>query len=75
MSQQYRVHLIQLRNNRGYTRAELANKLGVSEVYISKIERGERRPSIRLMLAFQEFYGVPLQELFADEFQLKEEGK
>lgn len=75
MSQQYRVHLIQLRKEQGYTRAELANKLGVSEVYISKIERGERTPSIRLMLAFQEFYGVPLQELFADEFQLKEEGK
>jgi len=46
-----------LRQQRGITRAELAESVGVSEAHISKIEAGTKRPGIdtyeKIMRAFQ----------------------
>ena len=46
-----------LRQQRGITRAELAEIVGVSESHISKIEAGAKRPGIdtyeKIMYAFQ----------------------
>lgn len=38
--------LIQLRKNSGLTQSELAERIGVDQSFISKVERGERRLDI-----------------------------
>lgn len=53
----------------GYTRLEVASNLGLSEIFVRKLEEGGRNPSIKTMLKFQELYNEPIENLFPDVFQ------
>jgi transcriptional regulator with XRE-family HTH domain len=46
IKKKFGVHLFQLRNNAGMTQAKLAQKANLSIDQISRIERGERAPSL-----------------------------
>ncbi|MCH7321745.1 helix-turn-helix transcriptional regulator [Solibacillus sp. MA9] len=63
-----RKKLIEQRKQHLLTQFELAKQLGISEVYVRKLERGSRNPSIALMIKFEEFFGLPMKELFPDIF-------
>ncbi|MET7639143.1 helix-turn-helix domain-containing protein [Streptomyces sp. NPDC005438] len=52
-----------LRRAREMTLAELADRTGVSESTLSRLESGGRRPTLELLLPLAEVYGVPLDEL------------
>lgn len=52
-----------LRRARGVTLAELAATTGVSESTLSRLEIGQRRPSLELLLPLARTYDVPLNEL------------
>lgn len=52
----------------GYTRKEVASNIGLSEIFVRKLEEGGRNPSIKTMLKFQELYGEPIENLFPDIF-------
>ncbi|MFD0004939.1 helix-turn-helix domain-containing protein [Streptomyces sp. NPDC127178] len=52
-----------LRRARGITLAELAATTGVSESTLSRLESGQRRPSLELLLPLARTYDVPLDEL------------
>lgn len=52
-----------LRRDRGITLAELASTTGVSESTLSRLESGQRRPSLELLLPLARTYEVPLDDL------------
>ncbi|MGC5561846.1 helix-turn-helix domain-containing protein [Streptomyces sp. FR-108] len=52
-----------LRRDRGITLADLAARTGVSESTLSRLENGQRRPSLELLLPLARIYDVPLDDL------------
>ncbi|MEU4346078.1 XRE family transcriptional regulator [Streptomyces sp. NPDC023838] len=52
-----------LRRERGITLADLAATTGVSESTLSRLESGQRRPTLELLLPLARIYGVPLDDL------------
>lgn len=58
------VHLFQLRNEAGMTQANLAEKTNLSVDSISRIERGERAPSLESIEKLSNALNVKSSELF-----------
>ncbi|MEU3369310.1 XRE family transcriptional regulator [Streptomyces sp. NPDC006660] len=52
-----------LRRERGTTLAALAATTGISESTLSRLESGQRRPSLELLLPLARTYDVPLDDL------------
>ncbi|MFE7429958.1 helix-turn-helix domain-containing protein [Streptomyces sp. NPDC057545] len=52
-----------LRRDRGITLAGLAATTGVSESTLSRLESGQRRPNLELLLPLARIYDVPLDDL------------
>ncbi|MDQ0176043.1 helix-turn-helix transcriptional regulator [Bacillus chungangensis] len=65
-----RCRLVQERNTRGWTQKQVAEMLGVSEVYIRKIEKGHRNPGRETMLKFEKLYSTRDRVLFPELFQV-----
>lgn len=59
------VRLRDRRAARGWTLDELARRAGLSKSYLSRIEDGDRQPSLASLLSLAQAYGVPLAALFA----------
>src|SRR3712207_6085911 len=55
--------LRRLRERRGVTLTELAAKTGISKSTLSRLESGQRRPSLELLLPLTTTYHLPLDEL------------
>ncbi|MEU3778825.1 XRE family transcriptional regulator [Streptomyces sp. NPDC032472] len=55
--------LRELRKKRGITLAGLAQSTGISVSTLSRLESGERRPNLELLLPLARAYRVPLDEL------------
>ena len=53
-----------LRAGRGWTLDELAGRAGLSKSYLSRLEDGERQPSIAALLSLAQAHGLPLASLF-----------
>lgn len=66
-----RSNLINERKSLGLTRSELADKLGVAEITVRKIEEGNRNPSPKMAKKFAFFYKKELDYLFPDIFLIK----
>jgi transcriptional regulator with XRE-family HTH domain len=76
-SAEYAIFLKVLRGARrksGLTQIDLAEKIGESQSFISKCERGERRIDIIELRAFCEAFGVSLRE-FVSRFEKVVGGK
>lgn len=52
-----------LRDRRGLTLRELSDGTGISTSTLSRLETGQRRPSLELLLPLARVYRVPLDEL------------
>lgn len=57
--------LQQLRKRRGITLIALAEQTGISKSTLSRLETGQRRPTLELLLALSRAYRVPLDDLVA----------
>ena len=55
--------LKRLRQRRGVTLTALAAKTGISKSTLSRLESGQRKPSLELLLPLAEAHQVPLDEL------------
>jgi transcriptional regulator with XRE-family HTH domain len=55
--------LKRLRSLRGATLTEVAASTGISKSTLSRLETGQRRPSLELLLPLAEVYRVPLDDL------------
>ena len=55
-----------LRTSAGFTVSELARRAGLSQGYLSQIEMGRARPSVRALAMAAQALGVPLTSLLSD---------
>jgi transcriptional regulator with XRE-family HTH domain len=55
--------LKRLRRHRGVTLTAIAARTGISKSTLSRLESGQRKPSLELLLPLAEVYQVPLDEL------------
>jgi putative transcriptional regulator len=54
----------ELREGRGWTQQELADRVGVSRQSINSIERNRYVPSLELALLFAAVFEIPTDEIF-----------
>ena len=54
-----------LRKQRGITLTDLEGSTGISKSTLSRLENGQRRPTLELLLALSHAYRVPLDDLVA----------
>ena len=57
----------QLRGERGWSQAVMAEKLGVSRQSINAIETGRYDPSLPLAFSIARLFEVPIEAVFDDE--------
>jgi transcriptional regulator with XRE-family HTH domain len=55
--------LKRIRARRGVTLEDLAGRTGISKSTLSRLENGQRRPSLELLLPLAQAYQVPLDDL------------
>lgn len=60
-------NLVRLRRERGLTQEQLAELSGVSQQYISGLERGNRNPSVVTLFEIAQALGVNHVELVAPD--------
>ncbi len=65
--------LCMLREQKGMTQAELAQRLSVTPAAVSKWENGESKPRIETLFQLAEILGVTAEELMAGKFLRTEE--
>ncbi len=56
-----------LRAERGFSRRDLAEALGVNYQTIGYLERGEYNPSLELAFRISECFGLPIEAIFSRE--------
>ncbi|HEY3489568.1 MAG TPA: helix-turn-helix transcriptional regulator [Candidatus Deferrimicrobiaceae bacterium] len=56
-----------LRKTEDITQLELADKTGVSRVYLSQIENSKREPSLTFLKSVSKYFNVPLPLLLIGE--------
>jgi putative transcriptional regulator len=54
-----------LRAERGLTRHDMADALGIDYQELGYIERGDILPDLELALRIGEYFGVPVEEIFS----------
>ena len=59
------ARLRRLRTQRRITLTDLASSTGISKSTLSRLETGQRRPTLELLLALSHVYRVPLDDLVA----------
>lgn len=62
--------LRKLREQHAMTQDELGCKLGVSRVFVSKLERRVKKPSTTLLIKLSELFNVPVDQLMKDELDV-----
>jgi transcriptional regulator with XRE-family HTH domain len=55
--------LRRVREERGFTLTEMSERTGISTSSLSRLENGQRRPSLELLLPLAQAYRVPLDDL------------
>ena len=61
-----------LRAERGWSQAALADQLGVSRQSINAIETGKYDPSLPLAFSIARLFEKSIEEIFDDEFVVKQ---
>lgn len=56
-----------LRVERGVSRQELAEALGINYQTVGYIERGDYNPSLELVFRISELFGLPIEAIFSRE--------
>ncbi|MFG1798320.1 helix-turn-helix domain-containing protein [Nocardia sp. NPDC049149] len=63
--EQIAPRLRRARDNKGVSLADLARSTGISTSTLSRLESGQRRPSLELLLPITAALGIPLDEIVA----------
>lgn len=61
--------LKEFREHNGWSQGELARRLGVSRQTINAVETDKYDPSLPLALRMSKLFGVPVPELFIDDWE------
>ncbi len=54
-----------LRTERGLSRQDLADAIGVNYQTVGYLERGDYNPSLELAFRISEYFGLPLEAIFS----------
>ncbi len=65
------TRLRELRKERGWRLEDLAERTNLSRPYLSRLESGERQPSLGTLFSVAQAYGVTLSSLFEPEPEMK----
>ena len=65
--------IYQLRNRKGYTQKELAEKCNVSDKAVSKWERGESCPDVTVLPKIAEVFGVEVESIMIGEIPFSQD--
>ena len=68
-------NMITVRKHRGLTQSELGKQIGYSDKTISKWEHGDSCPGIEAVYQLARFYGVSVDDLLSDSFQIQPSGE
>lgn len=60
--------LLQLRKRHKLTQQELAEKLGISTVYVRKLEKGVANPGRETLIKYEKFFDEDMKNMFPDLF-------
>lgn len=63
-----RTTLLQLRKKYKLTQQELAEKLGISTVYVRKLEKGVVNPGRETLVKYESFFKTDMKKMFPDLF-------
>jgi putative transcriptional regulator len=56
-----------LRAERGLSRQQLADALGINYQTVGYLERGDYNPSLELTFRISRYFGIPIEAIFAPE--------
>lgn len=71
MLQRFPEKLRTLRQRHGMTQRQLATELGITtQVYISDLESGKRRPGTELVYKIAHLFGVTMEQLVDDALEV-----
>ena len=56
-----------MRAERGWSQADLAERLGVSRQAINAVETGKYTPSLQLAFKIARLFAMPIESIFSDE--------
>ncbi len=59
-----------LRKRQGLTQTQLGNMLGVDQSHIVKIEKGERTPSLEILIKITNIFSVTSDQLIMDDQEI-----
>ena len=59
--------LRELRTERGWSQADLAQRLDVSRQSVNAVETGKFDPSLPLAFAIARIFGIPIEQIFLDD--------
>ncbi len=68
-----RQTLIEARGER--TQMNVANEIGISQKYLSKLELGQRTPSLKIAIRIASYYKKSVEYLFPDIFLINNSPK
>lgn len=57
-------NILQLRNARGWTQADLAGEADLSVRFVAGVERGEENPSLDTLISLATAFSMPVGRLF-----------
>lgn len=60
-------HIAELRAERAWTQAELAQRIGVSRQSINAIETGKFDPSLPVAFRLARLFNLTIEDIFTDE--------
>lgn len=63
-----RKYLKQLRTELNMTQQELASELGISAIYVRKIEKGVVKPGRNTLVMYEKFFNKSMKVMFPDIF-------
>ena len=62
-----------LRKRQKLTQTQLGHMLGVDHTHVGKIERGERTPSLEILIKFAQIFKVTSDQLIMDDQEIAQE--
>ena len=64
MSRKLTNQLAECRAARGINKSQLAFRLNMSRAYVTRLERGDIRPSFETAIRIARIFGKPVEEIF-----------
>lgn len=69
--QRFPEKLLTLRQRSGFSQQRIADELGVSRVFIHKLETGKKHPNVEHALKLAKLFKVSLDQLLDDDVALE----